>query len=173
MLDNPFTIFDSTFVRLFFVFIGIAFLIYRFQLIIMIIDGFKNWRNRKQKYEADKLQFELDNLLSKNKINQLNRADIKFNLLNIVNNNNEYFVYFSYAGDTINIIDIFSKDFELLALEPKGLLKNNLSFYFRFVKIIPNNNTVNFEIICEDKFTNKVSKKYSIDIPEKTLKELN
>lgn len=49
MFDNPYS-----FVNLFIFLIAIAFLIYRFQVIMTIIDGFKDWISRKDKYDKQK-----------------------------------------------------------------------------------------------------------------------
>jgi len=172
MFDNPFS-----FVKFFGILIAAVYLIYRFRLIMMMIDGFKKWRIGKDKYEADKLKYtklqtELDNVLINNDILSINKSEIDIQLLKIVKSTNQFFVYLLVVGGAIAIKSITSKDFNLISIEPKGYITNNSSAYFSFTKVNSENNLFVFEIIFEDELIVNHSKKYSLSVSENILKEI-
>jgi len=170
--------FENNFIKIFLVLIGVAFLIYRFQLITTIINGFVSWIKGKEKYEADKKKYsklssELDDILINDKINKTDKSGITFQLLKIVRNNNQYLVYFSVEGGAVLIDKIISEDINIIFIEPKAYIENNSGGYFSFTKIIPEKNTVEFEIIFEDIYASKHSGKYLLSVSENTLEEIN
>lgn len=142
---------------------------------MMVIDGFRNWSRRRDEYEADKNKYsrlpnELDEIINRNK-NPLH-TPVKLDLLKVVNRNNQYFVYFSVTSSVITIIDIISKDFNLIMIEPRKFTQNNSPGFFSFTKINSEGNHVKFEIIYEDQYTVKHSKKYLLSLSENILREL-
>ena len=169
---------SSSFISLFLILIAIALLIYRFQVIAEIIKGFDRWTKRKNKLEADKekyskLSTELDEILLKDDIKDSPTSDVTIQLLKIDRNNNQYLVHFSVSGGSILIDNIISDDFNLILLEPKAYIEENSSGHFVFTMISPEKNSVEFEMIFEDKFTTKYSAKYLLSISENTLRKIS
>ena len=169
---------SSYFISIFLILIGLAFLIYRIQVIVEIIKGFDRWMKRKKKYEADKEKYskpstEIDEILLKDDISNSPSIDVTIQLLKIDRNNTQYLVYFSVSGGSILIDKIISNDFNLISIEPRAYLEENSSGHFVFTIIPPEKNSVEFEMIFEDKYTTKYSAKYLLSISENTLKKID
>jgi hypothetical protein len=177
MIDVPTNIFDFSFIKLFSVLIAIVYLIYRFQLIKLIFEAFSNRRSGESKNESDRLKFsklqnELDEIINRDNIRYSPETAAEFHLQEVVSTDNESLVHLSVAGAPITIKNILSKDFDLISLEPKELLNMNQSFYFRFSLVNPDNKTVRFIILYEDRYAVKHTKEYILFIREKFIEEL-
>lgn len=172
MFDNPYP-----FLKFFGILIAVVFLIYRFQLFITIIEGFKKWRTGKDKYEADKLEYQklqtqLDEIVNESEMSQLNKSTIKIDLLKIVNSEEQYSVYFSINGGSVIIKSITSKDIKITEIKPEGYIPNKSSAHFSFTKVNTDKNTIFLEVTFEDQFTVNHTKNYVLSISENMLKEI-
>lgn len=177
MFNLPFEIFDISFVKIFGILIAIVFIIYRYQVLKLFFDESGKWKRREKKYKNDRLQFsrlpdELDEIINGEDNQHLPKTETKFHLLRVVNTNDEYLVYLSLTGNAITIIDINSNEFDLITVEPKDLLKNNSSFYFRFTLANPETKSILFRVIYEDQFTVKHKKNFLLSISDLVLKEI-
>ncbi len=165
----------NSFISIFLILIGVAFLIYRIQVIAEIIKGFDRWMKRKKNYKADKEKYsklpsELDEILLKDETSNPAGSDVTIQLVKIDRNDNLYLVYFSVSGGSILIDNIVSDDFNLISIEPKAYIEDNSGGHFVFTIIPPEKNSFEFEMTFEDKFATKYSRKYLLSFSENTLK---
>jgi len=166
-----------TFVKFFGILIAVVFLIYRFQLIMTVIDGFKKWRSGKDKFDADKnkylkMQAELDNIVASGEVAKLNKSAVKFELLKIISSENQHTVYFSVDGGSIFIKAITSKNIEVTDFKPAGYIPPKSSAHFVFPKSNNENNSIFLEITFEDQFTVTHKKNFVLSIQENIFKEI-
>ena len=171
MFDNPYS-----FVNLFMILIAIAFLIYRFQLIMTIIDGFKDWISRKDKYDKQKrksleLQIELDKTIANKEVSKLDNSSVKFELLKIVKSENQIAVYFLVDGGPIYIKSITSKNINITEIQPEGYIPDKSSAHFVFKNLNSENGSIFLEITFEDQFTVTHRKNYVLSVQENIFKE--
>lgn len=172
MFDNPYS-----FVSLFIILIAVAHTIFRSQLIKSIVNGFKKRGKEKNKYDADelrqqRLEDQLNNILTDEKMLNLNDASFKIELLKIVNLSDHYTVYFFVDGGTIFLKSITSRDIKITEFEPRGYLQNKSSGHFIFTKTNSTGDRSTISITFEDQFTVNHSKKYLLSISENIFEEI-
>ncbi|MFN3693662.1 MAG: hypothetical protein ACK4UV_01540 [Ignavibacterium sp.] len=172
MFDNPYS-----FVNWFMFLIAIAFLIYRFQVIMTIIDGFKDWISRKDKYDKQKrksleLQTELDKTIANKEISKLDNSAVKLELLKIVKSENQYAVYFLVDGGPIYIKSITSRSVNITEIQPEGYIQDKSSAHFVFKNLNSENDSIFLEITFEDQFTVIHKKNYVLSVQDNTFKEM-
>ncbi|MFZ1517263.1 MAG: hypothetical protein WAU11_00720 [Ignavibacteriaceae bacterium] len=166
-----------TFVKYFGILIAVVYLIYRFQLIMTVIDGFKKWRTGKDKFDVDKnkylkMQAELDNIVASGEVAKLNKSTVKFELLKIISSENQHTIYFSVDGGSIFIKSITSKNIVVSEIKPEGYIPPKSSAHFVFSKSNIENGSIFLEITFEDQFTITHKKNYVLSIQENIFKEI-
>lgn len=102
-----------------------------------IIDGFKDWISRKDKYDKQKrksleLQIELDKTIANKEVSKLDNSSVKFELLKIVKSENQIAVYFLVDGGPIYIKSITSKNINITEIQPEGYIPDKSSAHFVF-----------------------------------------
>ncbi|MBK7103715.1 MAG: hypothetical protein IPH62_00310 [Ignavibacteriae bacterium] len=163
------------------VLIAIAYIIFRFQVVMEMISGFKKWKQEKRIKQNIDLKNKVSEYSSRYKLNDVDEniqfmnqtfvKPIKLELLKIIELPNKYSIYFSNIGGMATNINIHLNDNGNISIEPNSEIANKTSGFIIITqeKI---RDQYKFQIDYTDEHQNRKSIKYLLTISDKTLEEI-
>ncbi|MCB0732347.1 MAG: hypothetical protein KDC88_15085 [Ignavibacteriae bacterium] len=173
MFDNPYL-----FIKIVVILTGLAFLIFRFQLLNEIISGYRKWKKKKNEIELNSKVEDYISEYKSNKIQNDNEAfiqnfakPINLHLLRVVESDGNSIIYFSNTGGNVYNVKIKSSSVEKINIEPYESINQGSSGFIKIYNTNSLKNDILFEIFYLDEIKNKNSRKYLFSISDKQLHE--